>query len=81
LTLGRSLEVFADAVGGPRNAFYVPSSATFDRAENYAKDAPAVTAGALPAIRDLRLVDGATAQLAQTVGLQLADDDTVPRQE
>jgi hypothetical protein len=40
-----------------------------------------VTAGALPAIRDLRLVDGATAQLAQTVGLQLADDDTVPRQE
>jgi uncharacterized membrane protein YgaE (UPF0421/DUF939 family) len=75
-TLGRSLEVLANAVGAPHNAIYVPSAATFDRAENYAEENPALTAGPLPAIRDLRLVDGTMAQLAQTVGLQLADDDT-----
>lgn len=78
-TLGDSLEVLVNAIGRPHNAIYVRSAATFDRTERHVDRAPTQTAGALTAIRDLRLVDNAMAQMAQTFGLQLADDDTVLR--
>jgi hypothetical protein len=56
---------------------YVRSSALFDRAERDLEDRSPALDGARLAIRDLKLIDGTLAQLADTMGLALTDFDTV----
>ncbi|WP_261568402.1 FUSC family protein [Frankia gtarii] len=76
-TLHESLDVIAAALNGPRDTTYTRSSALFDRAERRSEElAGAVHDGQL-AIRDLKLIDGSMARLAETMSLRIADYDTV----
>ncbi|SNQ48817.1 conserved membrane hypothetical protein [Frankia canadensis] len=77
-SLHESLDVIAAAINGSRDATYTRSSALFDRAERRSEqEAGAVHDGQL-ALRDLKLIDGAMARLAETMGLRIADYDTTP---
>lgn len=75
-TLGESLETIEKALTGPREGTYVRSSALFEQAERRleARDGP--VSPAQLAIRDLKLVDGAMAELAKMLGLDIANYDT-----
>jgi uncharacterized membrane protein YgaE (UPF0421/DUF939 family) len=76
-TLRSSLAVLTDAMNGPRDGTYTRSAALFDRAERRLEErAGAVDNGQL-AIRDLKLMDGAMAGLADVLNLSIADFDTV----
>jgi uncharacterized membrane protein YccC len=65
-SLHQSLETLAEAFTGSRGGVYTRSSALFDRADE----------GQL-AIRDFTLIDGAMAKLAEVIGLQVTDHDTM----
>jgi uncharacterized membrane protein YgaE (UPF0421/DUF939 family) len=77
-TLHESLEIIAGALNGPRDATYTRSAALFDRAERRSEAQVGTVHDGQLAIRDLKLIDGTMARLAETMGLRIADFDTVP---
>jgi uncharacterized membrane protein YgaE (UPF0421/DUF939 family) len=77
-TLRRSLEAIAGALTGPRDGVYTRSSALFDQAERRIEECSAIASPAQLAIRDLMLIDGTFARMAEALGLPIADYDTVP---
>jgi uncharacterized membrane protein YccC len=76
-TLHQSLDSVADAVTGPRDGSYVRSSALFDRAERWLEEESSPAGKGQLAIRDLKLIDGSMAGLADDMGLSVTDYDTV----
>jgi uncharacterized membrane protein YgaE (UPF0421/DUF939 family) len=77
-TLQQSLDVVAAAISGPRDGVYTRSSALFDQAERSIEERSGTAGPAHLAIRDLKLIDGTMAQLAEILGLAITDYDTVP---
>jgi hypothetical protein len=75
--LRRSMEIVGEAVNGSRDTTYTRSSALFDRAERGLEQSNDMLEGGQLAIRDLMLIDGAMAQMSQTMGLTVGDYDTV----
>jgi hypothetical protein len=75
-TLGRSLDAIAGGLTGPRDGTYTRSAALFDQAERSIEDGSDIASPAQLAIRDLMLIDGTFAELAEALGLALADYDT-----
>jgi uncharacterized membrane protein YgaE (UPF0421/DUF939 family) len=75
-TLQESLETITEALNGPRDGTYTRSAALFDRAERRLEQQ--LTAGEKShfTIRDLTLIDGTLAKLAELVGLEITDHDT-----
>jgi hypothetical protein len=76
-TLQQSIEVVARALTGPRDGTYTRSSALFNRAERYPDVCRHGSASTEFALRDLMLIDGTMAHMAELMGLQVADYDTV----
>jgi hypothetical protein len=75
-TLNTSMATLVAAVEGPRQVPYTRSSALFDRAERRLEDTPGTVAPGQLAIRDLKLIDGAMARLAEVMGLPVTSYDT-----
>jgi hypothetical protein len=75
--LHQSLDVVAGALTGPRDGVYTRSAALFDRAERLLEERSASIDEGQLAIRDLKLIDGAMAQMAEVIGLGITDYDTV----
>lgn len=76
-TLHQSIEVVARAVTGPRDGTYTRSAALFDRAEHRLDVCPPRSASTQFALRDLMLLDGTMAHMAEVMGLRIDDYDTV----
>jgi len=76
-TLRRSLDTIAVALTGPRDGVYTRSSALFDQAERRVEDSSGIADPAQLSIRDLKLIDGTMARLANGLGLAITDYDTV----
>jgi uncharacterized membrane protein YccC len=77
ITLHHSLDIIAAAINGPRDVTYTRSSSLFEQAEQHLDHTrDNVDHGEL-AIRDLKLIDGTMAQLADALGLTITDYDTV----
>jgi uncharacterized membrane protein YccC len=76
-TLHQSIEVIARALTGPRDGTYTRSSALFDRAERDLDVCPRGSASPEFALRDFMLIDGTMANMAELMGLRIADYDTV----
>jgi hypothetical protein len=79
-TLRQSLDVVVGALTGPRNGVYTRSSAIFDQAERRIDERSGTVRPTQLAIRDLQLIDGTMAQMAEALGLAITDYDTVPAQ-
>ncbi|HYZ55551.1 MAG TPA: carboxypeptidase regulatory-like domain-containing protein [Streptosporangiaceae bacterium] len=77
-TLRQSLDVVAGALTGPRDGVYTRSSALFDQAERRIEEHSGIVGPAQLAIRDLKLIDGTMAGMAEALGLSITDYDTVP---
>jgi uncharacterized membrane protein YgaE (UPF0421/DUF939 family) len=77
-TLRQSLDVIAGALTGPRDGVYTRSSALFDQAERRSEERSGIAGPAQLAIRDLKLIDGTMARMAEVLGLSITDYDTVP---
>ena len=75
-TLQQSLETIAEALNGPRDGTYTRSAALFDRAERRSRALHAQSASTQFALRDLKLIDGTMAQMAELIGLRVTDYDT-----
>jgi uncharacterized membrane protein YccC len=73
--LHQSLTTITEALNGPRNGTYTRSAALFDRAERRLEQRP--THEERFAVRDLKLLDGTMAKLAELIGLRITDHDTV----
>jgi hypothetical protein len=76
-TLHQSIEVVARALTGPRDAIYTRSSSLFDRAERCLDVCPHRFDSTEFALRDLMLLDGTMAHMAELMGLGITDFDTV----
>jgi len=76
-TLRQSLDVIAAALTGPRDGVYTRSSALFDRVERSVEERSGIAHPVHLAIRDLKLIDGTMARLAEVLGLAITDYDTV----
>jgi len=76
-TLETSLDILAESLTGPVTADYTRSAALFDRTERRLEDGAARIEEGPLAIRDLKLIDGAMAKLAELSGLPVTDYDTV----
>ena len=76
-TLQRSMSALAGAVTGPRDVTYTRSSALFDGAERYLEANPIGTGKGRLAIRDLKLIDGTMADMAEVMAVNITDYDTV----
>jgi len=76
-TLRQSLNAIAVALTGPGDGVYTRSSALFDQAERRVEERSGVAHPAQLAIRDLKLIDGTMARLAEGLGLAITDYDTV----
>jgi Fusaric acid resistance protein-like len=76
-TLHQSIEVVARALTGPRDGTYTRSSALFVRAERGLEVGPNRLASTELTLRDLKLIDGTMAQVAELMGLGITDYDTV----
>jgi hypothetical protein len=76
-TLHESLDAIAGATTGFRNVVYTRSSALFDRAERRLDEGSAKVGAARLVVRDLMLIDGAMARMAEVMGLSITDFDTV----
>jgi hypothetical protein len=76
-TLHSSLDILAESLTGPIERDYTRSSALFDRTERRLEDRAAPMDEGQLAIRDLKLIDGAMAKLAELAGLPVTDYDTV----
>jgi hypothetical protein len=77
-TLQHSMDVVAGALTGPRDGVYTRSSAIFDRAERRLEERSRAVGPGQLAIRDLKLIDGTMARMAERLGLAITDYDTVP---
>jgi hypothetical protein len=77
-TLRHSMDVITGALTGSREATYTWSAAIFDRAERRVEERASTDESAQLAIRDLKLIDGTMAGLAEAMGLAITDYDTVP---
>jgi uncharacterized membrane protein YccC len=77
-TLHHSLDVVAGALTGSRDVMYTRSSALFDEAERRIEDHSSTVGPARLAIRDLKLIDGTMAEMAELLGLAITDYDTAP---
>ena len=75
-TLHNSVEVVAAALTGSRDVTYTRSSALFEWAERQLGGRFDVPDGGQLAIRDLKLIDGTMARMAEVMGLSIADYDT-----
>ncbi|MHB1987315.1 MAG: FUSC family protein [Acidimicrobiales bacterium] len=76
-TLGSSLDAVTGAFDSHEPATYTRSSALFDRTERRLEaNVGSVNRGQL-AIRDLKLIDGTMASMAEVLGLDVADYDTM----
>lgn len=73
--LTASLDVVAEAFTGPRDGTYVRSASRFDQAERRIEARSPASLRAQLALRDLELLDGAAAQLAEAVELRTSDFD------
>jgi hypothetical protein len=80
-TLRQSLDVIAVALTGPRDGVYTRSSALFDQVERRVEERSGIAHPVQLAIRDLKLIDGTMARLAEVLGLAITDYDTVPVRE
>jgi len=76
-TLHESLDAIAGAATGSRDVVYTRSSALFDQAERRLDEGSANVGAARLAVRDLMLIDGAMARMAEIMGLSITDFDTV----
>jgi uncharacterized membrane protein YgaE (UPF0421/DUF939 family) len=76
-TLRQSLNAIAVALTGSREELYTRSSALFDQAERRVEERSGVAHPVQLAIRDLKLIDGTMARLAEGLGLAITDYDTV----
>jgi hypothetical protein len=76
-TLEHSIDVVAGALTGPRDGVYIRSSALFDQAERCIEERVGIAHPVQLAIRDLKLIDGTMARLAEGLGLAITDYDTV----
>jgi hypothetical protein len=77
-TLRRSLDVIAGALTGSRDGVYTRSSALFDQVERDVEERSGIAHPVQLAIRDLKLIDGTMARLAEVLGIAITDYDTVP---
>ena len=77
-TLHQSLNVVASALTGPGDGVYTRSAALFDQAESRIYDRSGTVGPAQLAIRDLKLIDGTMARMAELLGLTITDYDTAP---
>jgi hypothetical protein len=75
-TLHHSIEVVARALSGPRSDTYTRSSALFDQAERALEPGPHRSTSTEFALRDLKLLDGTMARMAELMGLGITDYDT-----
>jgi hypothetical protein len=75
-TLGRSMNTAADAMTGPRDGVYVRSSSLYDRADRSLEGNKGGLDRGCPPLRDLQMIDGSMADLAQFIGLKVTDLDT-----
>jgi uncharacterized membrane protein YccC len=76
-TLHHSMDTVAEAINGARDGTYTRSAALFDRVgRRLDESTPALDARQL-ATRDLTLIDGAMARLAEAIGLHITDYDTM----
>jgi hypothetical protein len=73
----RSMDTVADAMTGPRHGVYVRSASLYDRAERSRQDSAAAIGEECLPIQDLKLIDGAMADLAESMRLEVTDFDTV----
>jgi len=77
-TLQTSLAALQPAVGCPQGGTYTRSASLFDLIEQRLA-APGSNAGSgYLALRDLRLIDGALAELAEALGVDITSYDTGP---
>jgi uncharacterized membrane protein YccC len=76
-TLHESLDVIASAATSSRDLVYTRSSALFDRAERRLDEGSASVGAGRLAVRDLMLIDGGMARMAEIMGLSITDFDTV----
>ena len=78
-TLQTSLDILADTLTTPLTTplQYTRSSALFDRTERRLEERSARLGEGELAIRDLKLIDGVMAKLAEMAGLPVTDFDTV----
>jgi uncharacterized membrane protein YccC len=75
-TLRRSMDTVAHAMTDPEKGVYVRASSLYDRAAGgWEAGAGGVAVENLP-VRDLQLIDGSMATMAELVGLQVTDLDT-----
>jgi uncharacterized membrane protein YgaE (UPF0421/DUF939 family) len=77
-TLRQSMDLITGALTGPRDVVYTRSSALFDQAERLLEERSGTVGPAQLAIRDLKLIDGTMAQMAEFLGLGITDYDTEP---
>ena len=75
--LRTGMETLSAALTGTRDRTYVRSSSIFDQAERRLESQSATIDGRQLAVRDLKLIDGAMAGLAEQMGLKINDFDTV----
>jgi hypothetical protein len=76
-TLRASIEIIAEALIGPRDGTYTRSSALFDQTERQLEVTPHRVDFTEFALRDFRLIDGTMASVAELIGLNVTDFDTV----
>jgi uncharacterized membrane protein YccC len=76
-TLHHSIEVLAQALTGPRDGTYTRSSALFDLAQRDLDDTQHGSGSLEFALRDLMLLDGTMAHMAELMALRITDYDTV----
>ena len=76
IRLHRSMDIVAGATTGSTDGIYVRSSSLYDRAERSLEGGVVGLNRGCPAIRDLQLIDGSMATLAEFLGLEVNDFDT-----
>jgi hypothetical protein len=72
-TLRHSMDAVASAMTGPRDGVYTRSSALFDEAERRIEERFGLAHPAQLAMRDLKLIDGTVARMAEGLGLAVTD--------
>jgi hypothetical protein len=77
-TLRNSIDVVARALTGPREGTYTRSAALFDQVESDLDTCPHRAASTEFTLRDLKLLDGTMAHIAELMGLEITDYDTQP---
>jgi uncharacterized membrane protein YgaE (UPF0421/DUF939 family) len=76
--LRRSLDAIAVALTGSKDGTYTRSAALFDQAERRIEDCSDIASPAQLAIRDFMLIDATFAEMAEALGLPVADCGPAP---